>query len=477
VWTAFNQAHDQYFGPPSWTPDGSRLFVQWMNRGQDTLIVFAVNPLTGTYTHVYTEHQPSWVDWFETITFVKNNQGFILRSDRDGWPHLYYYGMDGTLKARLTSGAWSVKSLTGVDEKNGVAYFTASKEASTRTDFYRVGLDGNNLTRLTTGPYTYDVRLSPSTSYFIATCSNVTTPPKSQLYRCDGTLVRELGDSRTPELAKYRLGRSEMLTISTPDGYQLPAEWTLPVDFTPSRRYPVLVSVYGGPNSTGVADGWKPISRQWLAQEGVIQITLDHRGSGHFGKAGVAQMHRKLGIWEMEDYGTAARWLRTQPFVDTNKICITGGSYGGYVTLMALTVHPELFTHGIADYSVADWLLYDSHYTERYMDLPAENPDGYRMASVLTHAHRLKGVLRIDHGTMDDNVHMQNVLQLIDTLENMNKHFEFMVYPGGRHGWSGPKSAHLRSETYRFYYQYLLQKEFPEALFAKLEGRIGRRRP
>jgi dipeptidyl-peptidase 4 len=477
VWAAFDETRDQYFGPPSWTPDGKRLFVQWMNRGQDTLIVYAVDPSSGSCSIVHSEHQQSWVDWFKNITFVPNAGGFILCSDNDGWDHLYYYGMDGTLKNRLTSGSWSVKTVALAGDKNGYVYFTASKEASTRTDFYRVRLDGTGLTRLTSGPFTNDVRVSLSGSFFVNTFSNVATPPKMTLHRNDGTLIRELGDSFTPELVNYRMGRTEMLTIPTADGYQLPAEWTLPVGFNPSQRYPVLISVYGGPGAAGVAEGWKPISRQWLAEEGVIQISLDHRGSGHFGKKGVALMHRKLGTWEMEDYGTAARWLRAQSFVDTTRICITGGSYGGYVTLMALTVHPELFTHGIADYSVTDWLLYDSHYTERFMDAPAENPEGYRMASVLTHAHNLRGVLRIEHGTLDDNVHMQNVLQLVDTLENLNKHFEFMLYPGGRHGWGGPKSAHLRSENYRFYYQYLLQKDFPEALFKTLEGRTGRRRP
>jgi len=477
VWAAFDEANDQYFGPPCWTPDGTRLFVQWMNRRQDTLLVYAVDPASGKRSIVHAEHQQSWVEWFDKITFVQNAGGFILRSDNDGWDHLYYYAMDGTLKSRLTSGAWSVKSVPVVDDKNAYVYFTASKEASTRTDLYRVRLDGKGLTRLTSGPFTHEVQVSPSGSFFITTFSNVATPHKMTLHRNDGTLIRELGDSFTPALADYRMGRTEMLTIPTADGYQLPAEWTLPVDFNPSQRYPVLISIYGGPGAAGVADDWKPLSRQWLAKEGIIQIAVDHRGSGHFGKNGVALMHRKLGTWEMEDYGTAARWLRAQSFVDTTKICITGGSYGGYVTLMALTVHPELFTHGIADYAVTDWLLYDSHYTERYMDSPEENPEGYRMASVLTHAHNLQGVLRIDHGTLDDNVHMQNVIQLVDTLENMNKHFEFMLYPGGRHGWGGPKYAHLRSETYRFYYQYLLQKEFPETLFKTLDGRAGRRRP
>jgi dipeptidyl-peptidase 4 len=477
TWASFDGAKDQYFGPPAWTPDCSRLFVQWMNRAQDTLVVYAVDPSTGKPRIVHTEHQSSWVEWYENITFLKDRGGFIIKSDLDGWNHLYYYALDGSLKSRLTSGTWSVKNIAAVDEKRSVVYFTATKEASTRTDLYSVALSGKNLKRLTSGQFTYDVRVSPGGSFFTATYSNVATPSKLALFRNDGSLVRELGDSRTDDFASYRLGKTELFTIATPDGYKLPAVWTLPVDFSPSRRYPVLISIYGGPGSAGVADGWQGISRQWLANEGVIQIAVDHRGSGHFGKNGMAIMHRQLGKWEMEDYGTAARWLRSQPFVDTNAICITGGSYGGYVTLMALTVHPELFTHGIADYAVVDWLLYDSHYTERYMDMPEENADGYRAASVLTYAHNLKGVLRIDHGTLDDNVHMQNAIQLVDSLENMNKHFEFMMYPGGRHGWGGPKSAHLRSETYRFYYQYLLKKEFPEELFGKLDWRSGRRRP
>jgi dipeptidyl-peptidase 4 len=477
AWAAFDEAKDQYFGPPAWTPDGSRLLVQWMNRAQDTLLVYGVNPATGKAAVVLTEHQPSWVEWYETFTFVSPKPGFIIRSDVDGWNHLYYYGMDGKLRARLTSGAWAVKSIACVDAQKGVVYFTATKEASTRTDLYRVDLDGKNLKRLTAGPYTHDVRVSTAGSFFISTYSNVATPQRMGLYRNDGSLVRELGDSRTEELAGYNLGKTEIFTIPTPDGYKLPAVWTLPVNFTPTKRYPVIISIYGGPGSAGVADGWQGISRQWLANEGVIQVAVDHRGSGHFGKAAEALMHRQLGRWEMEDYGTAAQWLRAQPFVDTTAVCITGGSYGGYVTLMAMTVHPDLFTHGIAEYAVVDWLLYDSHYTERYMDLPSENPEGYHKASVLEYAHNLKGMLRIDHGTMDDNVHMQNAIQLIDTLESMNKHFEFLFYPGGRHGWGGPKSTHLQSENYRFYYQYLLRKEFPEALFSGLDWRAGRRRP
>jgi len=181
----------------------------------------------------------------------------------------------------------------------------------------------------------------------------------------------------------------------------------------------------------------------------------------------MAKMHRQLGKWEMNDYIEVVKWLRAKPFIDSTKICITGSSYGGYVSCLALTYGADYFTHGIGSLSVTDYRLYDSHYTERFMDLPSENPDGYKNTSVMTYADKYKGMLRIVHGAMDDNVHMQNSIQLIDKLEDLGKHFEFLLYPGERHGWGGPKATHLRNETYRFYYRYLLEKEFPEKLFTK----------
>jgi dipeptidyl-peptidase-4 len=242
---------------------------------------------------------------------------------------------------------------------------------------------------------------------------------------------------------------------------------TLPPHLDQTKKYPVLISIYGGPNAGTVADGWRMnIQSQGLATEGLIQLAVDHRASGHFGKEGVALMYRNLGKWEMNDYIEAVKWLRSKPYVDSTKICITGGSYGGYVTCMALTYGADYFQYGVANFSVTDWKLYDTHYTERYMNTPSENPEGYAFGSVITHAAKYKGLLRIVHGTTDDNVHMQNTLQLVDTLENLGKHFELMVYPNERHGWGPPKSDHLRMESIRFYYKYLLEKEFPEKSFS-----------
>lgn len=477
TWGAFDENQDQYFGPVFWTPDSKRAFVQWMNRGQDTLIVYGVDPRKGTKEPILLEHQSSWVDWFESITFLSDNSGFIVLNDHDGWPHLYLHAMNGTLRKQLTRGAWPVTGVEVVDLADGMVYFTARKEAPTRTDLYRVRLDGSKLTRLTFGTYTHAVKVSPRGRYIVTTYSSVTEPPRMALLKGDGTMVRELGSAKTAEFDNYELALPTMMTIPTSDGYALPAAMTRPFDFDPTHRYPVLISVYGGPGNATVFDGWKSLGGQWLAEEGVIQLSVDHRGSGHFGKAGTALMHRKLGTWEMHDYGEAVAWLRSQPWVDSTRICITGGSYGGYVTALALTAGADYFTHGIAEYSVTDWHLYDSHYTERYMDTPAENPEGYRESSVLTHAYKLRGVLRLVHGTSDDNVHLQNTIQLVDTLEDMNKEFSLALYPGGRHGWGGPKAVHLRNDTYRFYYEYLIRKPFPVDLFKTLDAASMRRRP
>lgn len=480
VWADFNENADQYFGMPFWTPDGRQLFVQWMNRRQDTLRIFSVDPASGKTNAVYTEHQPSWVDWFTTVNFRKGNRGFILKTDKDGWSHLEVHGMDGTLKRRLTHGKWSVVDLKLIDDDAGKVYFTARKEASTRTDLYLVHLDGTGLERLTSGEFNHSVDVSTNGSYFIDTYTNASTPSRMALYKNTGGLVRDLGDSKTKVFDEHLLAKSELFRIRTADGYELPALWTLPTDFDATKKYPVLISIYGGPNSMNVSDSWGGIREQWLALEGVIQFSVDHRGSGHFGKEGVALMYRNLGKWEMNDYIEAVKWLRRQPFVDSTRICITGSSYGGYVTCMALTAGADYFTHGIAGSSVTDWLLYDSHYTERYMGLPSENPEGYKNGSVMTYADKYRGKLRIVHGTTDDNVHMQNILQLVDKLEDLDKDFELMIYPNGRHGWGGAKAIHDWNETYRFYYKYLIRKEFPEALFKSVgtmsRGGVRRRR-
>ncbi|WP_316835687.1 DPP IV N-terminal domain-containing protein [Pedobacter nutrimenti] len=466
IWADFNEKDDQYFGTPYWSFDSRNMMVQWLNRGQDNLKFYSVDPLIGSKKEIYDEKQSSWIDldYDGRIEYLKDNKHYILKSDKTGWAHFYLYTLAGKLVNPITTGKWQVTRLLKADEQHKVIYFMARKEASTRTDLYRVDYSGKNLKRLTFGDYTHQVELSPSGDKFITTYSNVSTPPKRALLDNNGKILKELGDSKSAEFGQYAFGKTEMITIPTDDGYLLPAVITYPTDFDKTKRYPVIFSMYGGPNAGTVTNTWKGTANQWWANEGIVQISVDHRASGQFGKEGVALMHRNLGKWEMKDYMTAGRWLKAQPWVDQKKLLITGHSYGGYMTCMALTYGADVFDYGYAGAPVTSWELYDSHYTERFMDTPQENPEGYKNASVLTYADRYKGLLRIMHGDMDDNVHMQNTIQLIDKLENLNKHFELMIYPGGRHGWGGVKSAHDLSERIRFYYTNLLNKPVPAEL-------------
>ncbi|WP_295127062.1 S9 family peptidase [uncultured Chitinophaga sp.] len=464
TWADFNPQDDQYFGTPFWAADGS-LWLQWMPRGQDNLKIYSVDPKTGAKKEVYDEKQKTWIDWFKPFTFLANNKGFIIQSDKSGWDHLYLLNMDGSLKKQLTTGDWRVKDLVEVDEKKQLVYFTARKEHSTRYDLYKVSLNGGPITRLTFGDYSHDVKVAPGGGYFITSYSNMRTPTKMALLNDKGKVVRELGDSKTAAMDEYQLALPELKTYKTRDGLTLPITIVWPLNMEQGKKYPVLISIYGGPDAGTIYDTWKPsLMPQWYAKEGLIQVVVDNRAAGHLGKVGMNYIHRQLGKYEIEDFMDAANWLKTQPGVDGSKICMVGGSYGGYMTCMALTYGADVFNYGIASYSVTDWHLYDSHYTERFMDSPKENPEGYKATSVMTYADKYKGMLRIVHGTMDDNVHLQNSIQLVDKLEDLNKHFEFMVYPGERHGWGGAKGAHSRAEANRFYYQYLLGKPVPEAL-------------
>ncbi|HYE56139.1 MAG TPA: prolyl oligopeptidase family serine peptidase, partial [Chitinophagaceae bacterium] len=333
---------------------------------------------------------------------------------------------------------------------------------------YRVGLDGKGLTRLTFGDYSHDqVSISPSGKYFVTTYSNVSTPAKMSLADAKGKIIRDLYDSKGPEFNNYNIPKTEIVRVKSADGlFDLPVSITYPINFDPNKKYPVLISIYGGPNAGTVYDRWRPVNAatQWWAQEGMIQVAIDNRSSGHFGKKGLNFIHRNLGKYEIEDYMACGRWLRSQSWIDTNKVAMTGGSFGGYMTCMALTYGADVFTHGVANASVTDWHFYDTHYTERFMDTPKENPEGYKATSVMTYADRYKGLLRIVHGTSDDNVHMQNSLTLINKLQDLKKHFEFMLYPGERHGIGGnnrAKGDHNRLEAYKFYYEFLLGKPMP----------------
>lgn len=458
IWLDSTVDKGNYIAWVLFTNNSEGLLYQRMNRGQDTLDIMLANLDNSQPKNIYRETQKTWVRFFEDIHLLKNKDEFLLRSEKDGWHHIYHYNLDGKLIRKITNGNWAVRDVAYVDEEKKEIYFHASKEKSVEKHLYKISFDGSGLTKLTKEAGTHSCTVLDGANYFIDKWSSIKHPPKLILHSTINNTEELIADSKLAEMDKYNLARVELFTIPTKDGYDLPAKWFLPPNFDSLKKYPVIFSVYGGPEIMTVRNVFsrRGFGNYYLAQNGIIVIQVDNRGSGHFGKKGKDELYRHLGTWEIDDLVTAAEWLRKKSFVDTNKIAITGGSYGGYTTSMALSRASKYFKYGIAKYAVTDWRLYDNIYTERFMDTPEENPEGYRYASVMTHAEDYKGGMLITHGTLDDNVHMQNTIQLIDVLEDLGKDFELMIYPNQRHGIRYPKYPHSARLDVKFWQKKLM---------------------
>ena len=468
TWADFNDQDDQYFGWPIWNPNTNTMWLSWMDRGQNNLKVYELDMNTGAKKEVYKEYQKTWIDLEDRtggrINFLANNKGYIAQSDETGWNQLYLFNMDGQLQNAITTGKYTVLGIKSIDEKAKTVYFTArGLENTARIDFYSVGFDGKNFKRLTFGEFNNaQIYLAPDAKHFVSVYSNITTPTTIGVVNIKAKTTNVLGTAVDSIFNNSNYAKTELIRIKSADGlYELPALVTWPKNMDPNKKYPLLVSIYGGPNAGTVMDTWvNPSVKENWSKEGLIQVAFDHRASGHFGKEGVNYMYRNLGYWEMQDYMTMAKWFIANGNANPNKIAITGFSYGGYMSCYALTYGADVFTHAMAGGSVTTWELYDSHYTERFMDTPKENPEGYKSSNVMTYIKNFKGVLQLVHGTMDDNVHMQNSVQLLSALQDNGKDVEFMLYPGGRHGWGGAKGKHFVDLKSKFIFEHLLDKPY-----------------
>jgi dipeptidyl-peptidase-4 len=460
TWIKTDYTVDQYIAWPFWTPDSKKLAIQVLNRDQTDLKIILADPATGDYSQLYEETYKTWIEFHEDIEVLENGSGFILRSYKNGWENLYYIGWDGRQISQITNFDFRVTSISRVDEDLKLVYFTATGNESTDSLAFRVGLDGKNLLQVTKGEGTHNVSISPKGSYFIDTWSSITSAGSIVAYDKKGNMLKEIYKFEQPVYDPAEHPKVEFVKIMTSDGlFKMPAIITYPLNFDPLKRYPVIFDIYGGPDFKNVYNKWQGTDPSWYAQNGIITIKVDHRGSGQFGKRGLDYMYRCLGKWEILDYEDAVKWLLAKPYVDGARMGITGSSYGGYMTCLALTKGADYWTHGFAGSAVTDYRLYDNVYTERYMDTPDENPEGYKDGSTLTYARNLKGKLYMIHGDMDDNVHMQNSIYLISQLEDLGKSFQFMLYPDSRHGWRGPKRMHSRNEANNFWLENFFGKQ------------------
>ena len=473
VWADFDPSLDQYFGIPFWGPDSEEFFIARMPRLQNTVDLYAVNAADGTKRHVYNETYKTWLNWFDGVVFTDNGL-YMAREFETGWQQIYFLSYDGKTFRRLTEGPnWSV-AIVRVDEKKGDVYFTAKRDATVRQALYKVDAKGV-ITALTDPAYNATgVSFSPDGKYFVASYSNVTTPTKVAVFPATGKKLREgrvVSDLQGPDYdaSRYALGR--LVYMTTEDGFRLPGMIVYPKNFDPSKKYPVHVDIYGGPDSPQVRDRWVTpnSSNQWWSDNGIIQITVDPRAGGHNGREGLDMIYRQLTVWEVKDFVAWADWLKALPYVNGDKIGVEGFSFGGTMTSMLLMQAPDRFHYGIAGGGVYDWALYDSHYTERYMDTPQNNPEGYKVSKVLNYVDGYPteydgntGVepvmLKLTHGTGDDNVHHQNTLQLIDAMHKEGKKFDFMIYPDGMHGYRGYQGQHFQNANREFWLKYLLDQ-------------------
>jgi len=430
-----------------WTPDSQKVVFQVQDREQTWLDLNYADAAEGTVENLFREESEAWVNVLAEPVWLKDGS-FLWQSERTGYRHLYHYSVDAELIGAVTSGEWEVRKLESVDEENGILYFSGTRDRAIESHLYRVNLDGGGLEKITSKAGTHSINFSPDSKHYIDSWSEIMTPTQVRLHRADGSEVRVIEANPVEVLSEYRLSRPEFLQVKTRDGFVMEAMMIKPPDFDPARKYPVMSYTYGGPHAPSVRNRWGGTTLMWhqmLAQKGYIIWVCDNRTASGKGIKPTWEGYRRMGELELQDLEDGLEWLRSQPWVDGSRIGIWGWSYGGFMTSYALT-HSKSFKIGIAGAPVTEWYLYDSVYTERYMAMPQKNPEGYERTSAVRAAKDLHGKILLIHGTMDDNVHMQNTIRFVEELQKANKDFRLMIYPKSRHGVRNPLQVkHLRT--------------------------------
>lgn len=448
TWVDLGSDPDIYLARVDWLPDGKTLAIQRESRDQHRLDLLFADITSGASRLVLSETSSSWIELNDEISFLRKTKEFVWASARDGFTHLYLYDYEGHLLRRLTAGEWCVddfraRAIKGIDEKKRLIYFTATAKSPVERQLYRASLDGGDPTRpvrISGEDGVHGVVMSRGAHFYVDAFTSRTQPPQLSVRNADGSLITYVLENRLDERhpdAPYVADNSvpEFGTIDAADGQALHYRVFKPAHFDAGNRYPAIIEVYGGPGVQRVLDTWTGASfTQILTRAGYVVLQLDNRGTASRGTAFQAPIYGHLGEVEVADQVLGARWLAAQGYIDAARIGVWGWSYGGYMTLMLMFKAPQLFKAGIAGAPVTDWTLYDTHYTERYLGKPQDNPAGYAASAVFPYAKDLRGKLLVMHGMSDDNVLFLNSTKLFRHLQDLGKPFDIMVYPGGKHG-------------------------------------------
>jgi dipeptidyl-peptidase 4 len=447
---------DQLVARVEWTPDSQAVAIERMNRVQNQLELLLADCSSGSMRIVLTERDKTWINTSDDLRFLEASSQFLWSSERSGFRHLYLYSLNGERLKQLTSGDWQVNRVAAVDEKHRSIYFTSSEASPLEDQLYRISFDSGAPQRISGRDGMHSIHIEENGLYYLDTFSNLTTPPETTLHTSDGVQLSVVKSSERSALDNLNILPSEIVTLPASDGTLMYARLTKPANFDPGKKYPAIVFVYGGPQAQSVRDAWTGLSwEQVLANKGFVIWQLDNRGSYGRGHAFENPVYRELGKTELADQRTGVEKLISMGFVDRNRIGIYGWSFGGYMTIYALLRAPDLFKVGIAGAPVTDWHNYDTIYTERYMGLPAENPEGYARSSNVLAASKLEGKLLIVCNFEDDNVLFQNTMQMMTAFHRANKQFDFMLYPQKTHGVTGELSEGMHRQMTDFFVENL----------------------
>ncbi|MEL6821501.1 MAG: S9 family peptidase [Calditrichota bacterium] len=456
---------DIYIPRINWTNAPNTLAMQRLNRKQNKLELLMAYTPSGKSSVAMTDENEAWIDVTNDFIFLKGSNSFLFTSEKSGYRHIYMADYNGK-EQQLTSGDWEVGSIIGIDEANSWVYFYGKKTSPIHQHIYRVKTDGGNLQQISETLSWHVGNFSPDFQHYVSFSSNVRIPTTVTLRKTDGKLVRILEENTIEALSEYNMVYPEFMILNTNDDVKLNAYMMKPVDFDPSKKYPVLVFGYGGPGSQMVLDRWgggsafrhfqRTLWHQMMTEKGYIVFCIDNRGTGGQGKAFKNLAYGDLSKWSVADQILGARYLQSLPYVDKSRIGFWGWSGGGYLAMLIMTRASDFFKAGVAVASVSDFRNYDTIWTERYMGLLTENKAGYDAADANRTADQLKGDILIVHGSGDDNVHPGNSYQFINKLIDANKPFDMMIYPNRNHRISGgTTSLHLFTKITEFFTENL----------------------